>query len=212
MLEQPVNPSGGIREVRDVELRRRLGAWSTQLGIAQIILGIVALSTMNDPSLAAVMRFGWLVVVSGIVEAIHAFHLRRSDAFFLHLVPAIAGVPIGVLIATHPEAGTVAWMLLFASFFTVVGLFRIIAAFRLKFSNWPWAALEGVITLILGTLLWTAWPWLGSWFFGVAVGISLLLRGWSSIMFAVGLRSSHTPTRTSMSTAWTEGKINLNAK
>jgi hypothetical protein len=36
--------------------------------------------------------------------------------------------------------------------------------------------------------MWAAWVWLIPWFFGVAVGISLILRGWSSIMLALGLR------------------------
>jgi uncharacterized membrane protein HdeD (DUF308 family) len=134
------------------------------------------------------MLVGWLIVVSGLAEAVHGFHLRRSAGFFLHLVPALAGVPLGLLITAHPSTGTVAWMMLFASFFTIVGLFRIIAALRLKFPNWGWTVFEGIVSLIFGTLLWAAWPWLGLWIFGLAVGVSLILRGWSSIMLGLGLR------------------------
>ncbi|HWO34148.1 MAG TPA: hypothetical protein VNO32_35585, partial [Candidatus Acidoferrum sp.] len=119
---------------------------------------------------------------------IHAFRVRRSDEFLLHLIPAIAGVPIGLLIAAHPAAGAVTWMLLFASFFTIIGLFRVTSAFWLKFPNWRWTVFEGIVTLLLGTVMWAAWVWLIPWFFGVAVGISLILRGWSSIMLALGLR------------------------
>jgi uncharacterized membrane protein HdeD (DUF308 family) len=98
-----------------------------------------------------------------------------------------------LLIATHPDAGLVAWEFVFASFFTVVGLFRWISAVRLKFPNWSWAAFDGIATLVLSTLFWTTWTWLGWWFFGVAVGVSLVLRGWSSIMLALGSRlPSHT--------------------
>jgi uncharacterized membrane protein HdeD (DUF308 family) len=79
-------------------------------------------------------------------------------------------------------------MLLFASFFTIIGLFRVISAFWLKFPNWRWTVFEGIVTLVLGTVMWAAWVWLISWFFGFAVGISLILRGWSSIMLALGLR------------------------
>jgi hypothetical protein len=51
-------------------------------------------------------------------------------------MPCVAAVPIGLLIATHPSAGGTAWMLLFASYFTVVGLFRTISAFWFKFPAW----------------------------------------------------------------------------
>ena len=96
---------------------------------------------------------------------------------------------IGLLVVTHPAAGALAWTLLFASFFTVVGLFRVMAAIRLKFPHWGWAAFDGSVTLLLGILLWAEWPWSGVWFLGLAVGISLLLRGWSNVMLAVAVRS-----------------------
>jgi uncharacterized membrane protein HdeD (DUF308 family) len=154
-------------------------------------LGIIALGSIRvaDSTAAPAMLFGWLIVTSGLLEAVHAFHKRSWGGFLLHLVPCVAGVPIGLLIATHPSAGVTAWMLLFASFFTVVGLFRAISAFRLKFPGWTWAAFEGIVSLLLGAVFWTAWSWLGPWIFGFSVGLSMILRGWSSIMFAQGVSS-----------------------
>jgi len=171
----------------EVQFQPESARWSAQLGAALMLLGAAGLTTAI-PVAAAGMLFGWIVVLAGLVEAAHAFRVRRSSAFFLHLVPGIAGVPIGLLIAVHPSAGVFAWMLLLASFFTVVGLFRIIAAFRLKFPAWLWAVFDGAATLVLGTVLWSAWQWLGPWFFGLAVGVSLLLRGWSCIAFALAVR------------------------
>src|SRR5438270_9260729 len=161
--------------------------WAEKLGVTLIVLGIVALGTMKAYVSNPAMLFGWLVVASGLAEAAHGFHVRRTDRFFLHIVPGLAGVPIGLLISTHPAAGEIAWMLLFASFFTILGLFRIVAAVRLQFPNWEWAIFDGVATLLLGTLLWAVWPW-GTSVFGFAVAISLILRGWSTVMFAVGVR------------------------
>ena len=47
---------------------------------------------------------------------------------------------------------------------------------------------EGIVTLVLGSVMWTAWIWLIPWFLGFAVGLSLILRGWSLVMLAQGLR------------------------
>jgi hypothetical protein len=52
------------------------------------------------------------------------------------------------------------WTLLFASFFAVIGLFRFL----------PWAE-------------WRS----GFWFLGLAAGVSLILRGWSYVMFALAI-------------------------
>jgi uncharacterized membrane protein HdeD (DUF308 family) len=162
---------------------------SAQYGMGLIILGSVALSTAKTASSASVMLAGWLLVISGICEAVHAFQVRHSTGFFLHIVPGIAGLPIGLLIATHPSGGTLAWVLLFASYFLIVGLLRVLSALRLRFSNWTWAVVDGVVTFSLGVLLWVAWFRFGWWIFNAAVGISLLLRGCSSVMFAFGLRN-----------------------
>jgi uncharacterized membrane protein HdeD (DUF308 family) len=170
------------------ELRHKWG-WFLVLGIVMIVLGVVALALIPAASLATVLVLGWLMVFSGVVEAVHAFQVRGWGGVFLHLVAGIAGVLIGLLIVTHPIAGALAWTLLFASFFTVVGLFRIFAAIRLKFPHWGWAVFDGSVTLLLGILLWAEWPWSGFWFLGLAVGISLLLRGWSNVMLALAVRN-----------------------
>ena len=99
------------------------------------------------------MVLGWLIVVSGVIEAVHAFRMRKWGGIFLHLVGGILGVLIGLLVVTHPVAGALAWTLLFAAFFTVIGIFRLVAAIRLKFPNWGWAAFDGTVTLLRDSAL-----------------------------------------------------------
>jgi uncharacterized membrane protein HdeD (DUF308 family) len=175
--------------------------WTAQLGTALILLGIVALLTAATNVPRQEVVFAWVVVLSGIIESVHAFHLRREDRFLLHIIPGIAGLPIGLLIITHPEAGKIVWMLLFASFLTVIGLFRMVSAIRFKFPNWTWAEFDGIATLLLGVVLWAARPWLAPQFMGLAVGFSLVLRGWSSLMLAMGLRNLRPRTSTRLRAA-----------
>jgi uncharacterized membrane protein HdeD (DUF308 family) len=154
-----------------------------------VVLGTIALFIMPAATLGTVLVLGWLLVVSGIVEMVHAFRVRRWGGLFLHLLAGILGVLVGLLVVTHPLAGAMAWTLLFASFFTVIGLFRLISAVRLKFPNWGWSAFDGAITLALGILLWVQWPVSALWFLGLAVGVSLILRGWSYVMLSLAIHS-----------------------
>jgi uncharacterized membrane protein HdeD (DUF308 family) len=170
------------------DLRRKWG-WLFVLGISMVILGTVALFIAPAATLGTVLVLGWLLVVSGVVEAIQSFRVRKWGGVFLHLIGGVLGVLVGLLVVTHPVAGALAWTLLFASFFTVIGMFRLVAAIRLKFPNWGWAAFDGAVTLLLGLMLWMDWPASGLWFLGFAVGVSLILRGWSYVMFAIALRA-----------------------
>lgn len=187
---QQARTSDAWTEAGKLERFRRREVWSMRLGVALILLGTVALGTLRvaDSTGASPMLFGWLLAMSGLIEAVHAFHKRSWGGFLLHLMPCVAGVAIGLLVATHPSAGETAWMLLFASYFTVVGLFRTISAFWFKFPAWIWAAFEGIVSLLLAAVFWTNSPRLGPWVFGFSVGTSMILRGCSSIMFAKGAR------------------------
>lgn len=174
------------------EVRHKWG-WLLVLGIAMVILGVIALGMIPVATVASAIVFGWLLVISGIFEAVHGFQVRGSHSMFLHVLGGVLGVLIGLLVVTHPIAGALAWTLLFASFLTVIGLFRSIAALVLKFPHWGWALFDGIITLVLGVSLWAGWPSAGVWFLGFAVGVALLLRGWSYVMLAFALRRIHPP-------------------
>lgn len=173
-------------------LRPRWG-WLLFLGIVMATLGTIALLIVPAATLGIALVAGWLLVLSGIIEMVHAFRVRLWGGLFLHLIGGVLGLLVGLLVVTHPLAGAVTWTLLFASFLSVVGAFRMIAAIRLKFPHWGWAGFDGIVSLGLGILLWAEWPWSGLWFLGLSVGISLVLRGWSYVMFAIAIRNSPVP-------------------
>ncbi len=178
--------------VHEQELGHSWG-WFLTLGIVTAILGAVALFMIPIATVAAVLVLGWLMMLGGIIEIIHAFRVHGWRGTSLHMIAGILGILIGLLVVTHPVAGALAWTLLFASFFTVIGAFRIITGLRLKFPNWGWTVFDGAVTLLLGVMLAVEWPWSGLWFLGLALGISMLLRGWSYIVFSLSVRSLSAP-------------------
>jgi uncharacterized membrane protein HdeD (DUF308 family) len=185
---------------RSLDRLRHHWNWTAQLGIALMLLGILTLLVSVTEVPRKEVLIGWAIVLSGIVESVHAFHLR-AFGFLIHVVSGVAGVSIGLLVISHPEAGQTLWMLLFASFLSVIGLFRIVTAIRFKSPNWAWFEFDGMVTLLLGVVLSTGRPWLAPVFAGSAVGLSLILRGWSSIMLALGLRNLRSEKRVGLRAA-----------
>jgi uncharacterized membrane protein HdeD (DUF308 family) len=53
----------------------------------------------------------------------------------------------------HPGAAALSLTLLLAPFCMVGGLFRVVGAVLLRFPNWGWACLSGVIAFLLGVML-----------------------------------------------------------
>jgi len=79
-----------------------------------------------------------------------------------------------------------------AAFFIVVGTFRIVSCLVLKFPQWGWGLLNGVITLLLGGIIYKRFTEspvkVALIVIGLLVGIELLLNGWTWIMLSLSLR------------------------
>jgi uncharacterized membrane protein HdeD (DUF308 family) len=89
----------------------------------------------------------------------------------------------------HPVAAAAGFTLVLAAGFMVGGLFRIVSALADRFHGWSWVLLNGVVTLILGVMIWRQWPESALWVIGLFVGIDMVFAGWSWIMMALAVRS-----------------------
>jgi len=168
--------AGGTEELR------RHWVVCVVLGIASVILGTVALGASGIVTLASVLFFGWMLVFGGAVQAVHAFWFRRWGGFFRHLLGGVLGIVVGGLLVARPLAGAESITLLLAAFFVVGGVFRIMAALAVRFPSWGWTLMSGVVTLLLGIIIWKQWPISGLWVIGTFVGIDLIFDGWSLVM------------------------------
>src|SRR6266478_3934188 len=89
-------PVGGLFAAGLHELRRNWG-WFLVLGIALIILGMVALSASMIATIASIFFFGWLLLIDGVFQAMLAFWARQWSGFFLHLLAGVLSVIVGFL-------------------------------------------------------------------------------------------------------------------
>lgn len=187
MGQEPVMPLSVFASAGH-ELRRNWG-WLLALGILLVILGIIALVDSVSVTVISMFLFGWVLLVAGIIEAVQAFRHRRGGHLFLHVLNAVLSIIVGLMLIRHPLAGALVITLLLAAYFTVAGIFRIVAALSMRIQGWGWALADGIITLILGILVWTGWPVSGLWIIGLFIGIDLIIVGWSEIMLALAARS-----------------------
>jgi uncharacterized membrane protein HdeD (DUF308 family) len=176
-----------VLSVGEETLHRSWG-WLLAFGIADIVLGLFALSVPGIFSLAFTLYIGFVLIATGIVDAIQAFRTRTWGGFFLALFTAILDLVVGFLMITHGVDATLVMTLLLAAFFFVGGLFRIFFSLAARFPSWGWSVLSGLISVLLGAMIWSRWPYSGFWVIGVFVGIELLFRGWTLVMLALAVK------------------------
>jgi uncharacterized membrane protein HdeD (DUF308 family) len=171
------------------ELRRNWG-WFLILGIILIVLGTIALGSSLVMTIASVFFFGWILIIGGVLEVVHAFwREKRWGGFFLDLLTGILYVVAGWMMVTNPGESALLLTLLIAMFLVFEGVFRIVAAIAVRYPHWGWVLFNGVISLLLGIMIWRQWPYSGLWVIGLFVGIEMLLNGWSLVMLSFTARN-----------------------
>jgi uncharacterized membrane protein HdeD (DUF308 family) len=166
------------------ELRKNWG-WFLALGILLVILGLFAISSSVFVTLLSVIFLGSLILIGGVAQLIYSFYAVKWSGFFLSLLAGILYTVTGFLMVRHPTIGALTLTLLLASFYTVSGVFRIIGSLTMRFQHWGWLLFSGIVSLILGILIFSEWPISGLWIIGLFVGIDMLFIGWSWIIIAL---------------------------
>jgi uncharacterized membrane protein HdeD (DUF308 family) len=163
--------------------------WLLILGILLIVVGLMAISAAFVATLATVLVFGILFLIGGVMDIANAFWARRWRGFWLHLLAGILYVVLGFFLIQQPLAAAEAFTLVMAVTFFIGGLFRIVFALVERFHGWEWVLLNGIVTLILGVMIWRRLPEASFWVIGLFVGIDLLFDGWSWVIAALTVRS-----------------------
>jgi uncharacterized membrane protein HdeD (DUF308 family) len=174
--------TAGVEEIRES------WGWFMFLGIALIILGSVCVVFDITATFATVLVFGWLLLISGVVQLIHAFRIGSWSGFFLFLLGALLRGVTGYLLIRYPLLGAESLTLVLGSFFIVGGLFRAIGSSMAKLPNWGWGVASGVLSVILGVMVLWQVPITGLWFVGFAVGVDMIFDGVAVCAFAAALR------------------------
>jgi uncharacterized membrane protein HdeD (DUF308 family) len=181
-----------LAELKEAE---RSWKWLFALGIFSIILGGIALSALVITTLVSILFLGFLLLANGIVEGIQTFKAGRTKDIIFHLLTGLLYAAVGILFIAYPAAGAASVTLLLGAFFVAGGISRMIWAAVIRFQSWGWAVFNGIVTLLLGAIVWANWPVSGLWVIGLFVGIEMVINGWSRLLFALAVRNEVKDTR-----------------
>jgi uncharacterized membrane protein HdeD (DUF308 family) len=154
--------------------------WFYFLGILLIVLGVAAVGFPFVTTIATKIFLGWLFLIGGIVQIVHAFSTRQWSEFFLDLLVGVLYVVAGGWLAFFPLTGIVTLTLLLALMFIVQGVLEAGIAFRIRpHAGWVWMLLASIVAVAVGVLLIAKLPSSAAWAIGLLVGINLIMSGFA---------------------------------
>jgi uncharacterized membrane protein HdeD (DUF308 family) len=170
-------------------IARQASTLSILWGVSLIILGTLA---VGSPLLAAVAVnafIAWLLVLAGVVHLTVAFHTREAGRLVWRVLVGLAYLFCGTYLIMHPALGVASLTLVLASLFLVEGILNIALYFQARsIQGSAWLLIDGIITLLLGLMIYTQWPSSSAWAIGTLVGVSMIVSGVTRVMLSLALR------------------------
>ena len=163
--------------------------WSIGLSILLIVAGILAIVMPPAAGIAVLVIVAWLLMFSGAVHLVFAWHTRTAGGMIWELLLGILYIFVGIYVLLHPVAGLATLTLFLAVYLFLEGVLELVLSFRLRpLPGSNWLLLDGIITLILAILIWRSWPSSTEWVIGTLVGISMLFSGAARLSLSLAAR------------------------
>lgn len=158
-------------------------------GVVLLIVGLLAIGSPFVTGLSVAFAIGVLLMIGGITHLVLAFKMGSFGKGLLAFIVGILTAIVGLVMISRPGIGLVSLTLSLAFFFVVAGIVEIMWAFQIRpFSGWGWTLFSGIVSLLLGFMIWGEFPLSGVWAVGTLVGIRMIVSGWTHIMLGVAAR------------------------
>ena len=174
-----------------VEIVRQASSWSIVWGILLIGFGMLAIGSPFLAAVAVNAVVAWLIVLAGVVHQTLAFSAHGAGSFIWKLLVGLAYLFFGGYLIMHPVLAVASLTLVLASLFLIEGILDIILFFKMRpMQGSSWVLIDGIITLLLGLMIYAQWPSSSAWAIGTLVGVSMIISGITRVMMSLAMRKA----------------------
>ena len=168
-----------------IEIIKKDAKTSKWVGVLLLVAGFLSVVAPLGAGLSLTMMIGVLLLLSGAAQLLLVFRAGSFGAGALMAFFAILSLVAGGYMMSQPLAALATLTLFLAGYFIASGIVQIVGAFGARPEpGWGWLLFGGIVSLVLGVMIWRQFPLSGVWALGTLVGIQLLASGWTLI--AVG--------------------------
>lgn len=170
-------------------LMPRSSATSLVWPIVLILIGILALALPVATSFGVARVLSWLLLFDGIIQLFYAFKSEGVGRILWKVLVALLYVGGGIYLLLNPLVGVVGLTLILAVFFCAEGIIDLLTyLFGSKSDGAHWLLLHGLVTLLLGVMIWRRWPLSSLRAVGILAGVCILLSGGTRLLLALAIR------------------------
>jgi len=180
-----------MAQTSPVGIVRQASKASMVWGILLVVFGMVAIGSPFLAAVAVNIAVAWLIVLAGVVHVMLGVRAHGAGSMIWKLLVGLAYLAFGVYLITHPVLGVASLTLVLASLFLIEGILDIVLFFSMRpLGGSSWVLVDGIITLLLGLMIYRQWPSSAAWAIGTLVGVSMIVSGVTRVMLSLAVRQA----------------------
>jgi len=153
------------------------------IGIFIFVIGVIALIFPVAFGKATVIILGVIFIIGGALRLSFAIFSFSTGTMILKYLASILMIIAGIWLIANPDMGLNILTIFLAVYFIIDGISSISYSFTMvPVTGGAYLLAEGIISIILGILIWSHWPATGKFALSIYVGIKLLFNGMALIM------------------------------
>jgi uncharacterized membrane protein HdeD (DUF308 family) len=164
--------------------------WFLALGVIALIGGAFAILVPVAASISAAILAGWALLFGAVSRLFAVFRADRTSERLTHLALGLLYLMAGLYLLLFPVSGTITLTIVLVAYFLASGAVILASAVQTWGSdNTAWRVFFGLLSIVLGLMIWADLPSSAAWAIGLLIGIQLIFAG-TDLIF-IGLAARH---------------------
>lgn len=159
---------------------------ATGIGVLVLVAGILALSTPAVAGRSVAMLVGFMLIMGGVGQLYFTY---ESGSGIWSYITAALTVLAGGYLAFNPAVAASTLSIILLVYLLASGIAEVLLGLKMKpIDGWVWTLVTGLLSIVLGIMIWSQFPLSGLVAIGIFLGIKLCFSGLMLIMLGTGVR------------------------
>ena len=158
------------------------------IGTILLLMGLFAMGSPLVAGVSIAMLVGVALIIGGMGQLVFAF--KTGMDFFVIIMGALT-VFMGGYMLSDPAVALASLTIFLVFYLVSSGISEAVVSFKVRpASGWAWALFSGLLSVLLGIMIWGQFPLSGAWAIGILIGIRLIFSGMTLLMLGFAARSA----------------------
>ena len=174
-----------------MEKLRASWGWLVAFGIISLVGGFLCFANPLGATITADYLAAFFFIILGVAQIVQSFSIREWAGFLWTIAVGLITLLVGAVLISNPVAGAASLTVLVGILLFLLGGAKIAYSLSLRpVSGWVWVLVSGIISVVLGIIIFANFPWAAVTVLGLFLGVELTFNGVTLLMAGLALRKS----------------------